>query len=714
MSARVIGGGAAALAVAALLVPASVSSVQQRPSFGATVARVRVDVIVTDEEGRFVADLRPDELVLYEDGAEQQILSTQIVDLAAGTVTEFRRAAPSGADAAANFDTRPVSSVTSGEFGALIYLVDLPGLDRKNKDRFAEAWLRLLDESEPHGIPRAVYMIDQVGRLRELTPLTLSLEALRDAVVAVRDAPLTRPGLRHRLLRVAADVVAADAADFVDPSANDLNEIRILETQERARTRATFELLTQFCSALSARRGRTALVWVTSGVQLTEGGPGTALAVAYMEISDPEFNAGTVDRSRRTGSSLFSYLSIDSDLTGLQEALHQAANSANVSIYTIDPTPRADYRSLATDMRVRGPGLSDLLNSSIVQSSLEGLQDALWQAAAETGGQAAIGATDLGEALRNVVEDSSRFYLLSYAPPAPHGDGEFHSISVEVRRPGVRVRQRSGYVDYAPEVRDARALGAALMLPGAAKGLPVDARFFRGWSAQGEPVVKLVIALEQSLAQQQIGLPENAFHQIHAAALDSDGRLVDELNLQMSPPGGLSRKVRSGERPTVYVHEWALPPGSYDVRVAVRDGVSGNIGATRLDVEIPASPEAWSASDLMLAVTDGEGPPLPLTSNTVLSDESLYTYVEVAGGTDPVITGQLFRGDDTQPFAPLPETPLVKDSSGIHRGALRLRNLPAGDYTLEFVVIDRTAGEQRTYRARLQVLPSLSGSRGRH
>ena len=139
---------------------ASVSGGQQRPSFGATVARVRVDVIVTDEEGRFVADLRPDELVLYEDGAEQQILSTQVVDLAAGTVTEFRGTSRSGADAAASFDTRPVSSATSGEFGALIYLVDLPGLDRRNKDSFAEAWLRLLDESEPHGIPRDVYMID--------------------------------------------------------------------------------------------------------------------------------------------------------------------------------------------------------------------------------------------------------------------------------------------------------------------------------------------------------------------------------------------------------------------------------------------------------------------------------------------------------------------------------------------------------------------------
>ena len=36
-----------------------------------------------------------------------------------------------------------------------------------------------------------------------------------------------------------------------------------------------------------------------------------------------------------------------------------------------------------------------------------------------------------------------------------------------------------------------------------------------------------------------------------------------------------ARKARvgrdSGERPAVYVHDWALPPGNFDIRVAVRD-----------------------------------------------------------------------------------------------------------------------------------------------
>jgi len=716
-----ISRGAILLLLATLVVPPSEPAAQQRPSFGATVARVRVDVIVTDADGNFVDDLRPDEFTLYEDGAEQQILSTQVVDLGAGTVAEFRGGAgalggdpaASGFAGRANLETRPVPTATAGDFGAVIYFIDLPGLDRRNKDRFAGEWQRLLNETDLLGIPRAVYMLDQVGRLQELAPLTLSVEKLRDAALAVREAPLVQPGVHARLLRVAADMVADDTVDLLPAQADDLNELRALEAQERARTRATFELLTQFCNALSARRGRTALVWVTSGVQLTASGPGTALAAAYMETNGSGIDSGSVDRSRRTGDTLFAYVSADTNITALQEDLHHAANSANVSIYTVDPMPAGEHRAMPSDVRVGGGQLAELLTSSTVQSSLDALRDALWQAAAETGGRASIGATELGRALQEIDSDTSEFYLLSYAPPAPHGDGEFHSIRVEVLRPGVTVRQRSGYVDLGTEARESRALAAALVLPGAVSGLPVDARTFRGWSAEGEPVVKLVVALEQTVAQQQTIFPEDPFHQIHAVALDTEGRVVDEVHQEMRRSGSPLPTVRSGERPTVYVHEWTLAPGSYDLRVAVRDGVSGEIGATQLDVEVPEPSTDWSASDLMLAVADAAGAAQPLASSSVLPDEALLAYVEVAGGVDPVLSGRLLAADGPQPFLTLPEMPLVEDSAGIHRGALRMRSLPPGDYTLEIRVVDLTAGNERTYRAPLQVLASLWGAQVR-
>jgi hypothetical protein len=395
---------------------------------------------------------------------------------------------------------------------------------------------------------------------------------------------------------------------------------------------------------------------------------------------------------------------MDTRISALQRDLHRAANSANVSIYTLDPMPESEHRSMPIDIQVGGPNLADLMNSAAVQTSLDGLKDALWDAAAETGGQASIGATSLDTALQRIDDDTSRFYLLSYAPPAPHGDGEYHAIRVEVRRPGVTVRGRNGYVDLPADERISRALAAALVLPGSVDALPVDVRALNGWSRDGDPVVKLVVGLTQDLAQQQSGPPAMVSHRIHAVALDVYGATVDEVNQQMQLSGPPTDKILSGERPAVYVHEWALPAGSFDLRVAVRDSASGELGAASLDVDVPEPSSSWRASDLMLAVADENGIAQPLLNPWIYPDEPLFAYVEVSGGVEPALSGYLLDPSGTERLGPLPVTSLARDAAGIHRGALRLRNLLPGDYVLEVVLRDPGAHQSKSFRAPLQVL----------
>ncbi|MFQ5745507.1 MAG: hypothetical protein ACE5HV_18295 [Acidobacteriota bacterium] len=91
-----------------------------------------------------------------------------------------------------------------------------------------------------------------------------------------------------------------------------------------------------------------------------------------------------------------------------------------------------------------------------MRTALDNRRDGLRRAAEETGGKAFIGWADLGEVLREIETDTSEFYLLTYAPPPPYGDGEFHEIGVEVKRPDVSIRARKGYVDLAAEDRRLR------------------------------------------------------------------------------------------------------------------------------------------------------------------------------------------------------------------------------------------------------------------
>ena len=69
----------------------------------------------------------------------------------------------------------------------------------------------------------------------------------------------------------------------------------------------------------------------------------------------------------------------------------------------------------------------------------------LRQIAEQTGGRAYVAGSNLG-ALRRVSEDTSNYYWLGFVPEYRRDD-RAHEVRVELRRPGLRVRSRSGYVD---------------------------------------------------------------------------------------------------------------------------------------------------------------------------------------------------------------------------------------------------------------------------
>jgi VWFA-related protein len=129
---------------------------------------------------------------------------------------------------------------------------------------------------------------------------------------------------------------------------------------------------------------------------------------------------------------------IQRDATRLITDLTRAANDNNTAIYAVDP---------------RGLGQNRF--------------PSLWESiAADTGGDF-YRSNDLERAFKQVVVESSGFYLLGYQPSAERRlDGRFHKIKVKVKPSGLDVRARNGY--WAPsvaEVERARIKAAAAELP---------------------------------------------------------------------------------------------------------------------------------------------------------------------------------------------------------------------------------------------------------
>lgn len=514
---------------------------EQYPVFGATLDRVRVDVIVTDAEGRFVADLRPEEFVVYEDDVRQEIRSVQLIDLIARRVTELGPGSTLGGSrdepGAGGAETGgPDAAIQPSDFGAVVYLVDFPGLDHRIKLSFVEAWDLLLARTESFNVPQAVYLVDNVGRLREVAALTMDVDALRQAVREVGEAGLT--------------IAPGAAGSGGGPRLG-----------WRARTQFTFELLRQFADALAARPGRTALVWVSVGVDLR----------------------------------------MHQGMLNLQRDMHRAANSSNVSIYPVDPSRWIDFLGPGFfDMESRAPqplpsadsrpGRADIRAGS----ARDRLGDSLRAAAEETGGRAFILQAYLDEVLQTIEEESSRYYLLTYPAPPPSGDGDYHEIRVEVARSNVEVRSRSGYVDYSGEERRSRFVSAALSQPGTVADLPITVAC-EVTGTDGERAIveaKLhVDPLELGVRRTSAGEPEVAL-EVHAAVLDDDLDLVDELHDEQAWTRVVAGAAADDLSPDLvtYRHRWRLRPGEYDLRIMVQDPVSGRVGATSVPFEVPEAP----------------------------------------------------------------------------------------------------------------------------
>jgi len=104
------------------------------------------------------------------------------------------------------------------------------------------------------------------------------------------------------------------------------------------------------------------------------------------------------------------------------------ANRANVSIYPIDP------RGLAAPARVAD------------QDSLERRRATMRDLATSTDGFTVIDTNDFNTGVRRIVDDMSAYYLLGYYSTNAKLDGRFRKITVRVKRPGVSVRARNGYL----------------------------------------------------------------------------------------------------------------------------------------------------------------------------------------------------------------------------------------------------------------------------
>jgi hypothetical protein len=127
--------------------------------------------------------------------------------------------------------------------------------------------------------------------------------------------------------------------------------------------------------------------------------------------------------------------SVDSDLQF--RSMTGDANRGNVTFYPVFARGLTAFDAPIGPDRPPSP-LQDSAN-------LRTRQDAMRVLAVDTDGEAIINTNNIEGGLKRIADDLSSYYLFGYYSTNSKLDGRFRSITVRVKRPGVRVRARRGY-----------------------------------------------------------------------------------------------------------------------------------------------------------------------------------------------------------------------------------------------------------------------------
>ncbi len=566
----------------------------ESPTFKLQVDYVEVDAVVTDQQGRFVRDLKKEDFQVFEDRKPQTISGFTLVDI---PIERYDRPL---------FATQPIEpdvKTNARPFDGRIYVVVLDDLHvqplhtqlvRRVMRKFIQEKLGAND------LMAVVHVQGKTEYSQEFTSSKRLLLAAVDKFFGKAERPSTVESYQQYLA-----TIGIPGAGISDP----------MERKRGFDARNTLEELQAIADWFGSVRGRKkSMLFVSEGIEY--------------DIEDM-FNkidaSMIIDRTRD---------------------LIRSATKSNVSIYAIDPRGLTDMGDIGIELdSAPGGGSTDpdtgevtpgLTEQQIASLGLRGLQNelrlqhnSLRTLAEETGGLAIINTNSFANAFDKIVEENSSYYVLAYYPPNPKPDGKFHNIQLRVSRPGLTVRARRGYANpTAKAVAAAAAVNPASRLSVEARNalqspLPISGLTMQVFAAPFKgtaPNASVLLGVEMRGQDLRLGAGDKV--QITYFAMDAKGKYrggnTDIVTLNLRPETKAIVQ-RSGMRT---LSRLQIPPGRYQLRVAANDLATNAVGSVLYDLDVPdftKGPLTMSG----LVVTSGAASRVP----TVRPDEELRSVL---------------------------------------------------------------------------------------
>jgi VWFA-related protein len=408
---------AGAFALAMVQVPAAQKQAQsaqpqpQTPVFGSRADLVTTDVIVRDSKtDQFVADLKPTDFDILEDGKKQDLASMVLIH--GGRA--YNTLAPPPAPLQEGI-ILPVARPTNDAAGRVFLLfVDDLHMDFQQTPRIRELFRKMLKNLIHDG---DMWGMVSTGTSSISIDLTYDRALLDDAINRI--------------------------------SGNGLKPTEIIKGQEgadgpvelRYRAHVAFTTANQLMQNLEKLHNRRkAVIWVSSGYDFNpfeksrlkeqlgpcdDSGSGDSSGQSNCVSAN-----GRVDPNLAPQGSQFA----DAELVRDMADVTRAANRANATLYTIDP------RGL-----VAGGDIGENLDPVEWDRYVSKTVDSLRTIADLTGGFAVVNQNDFDKALKRIDAETSDYYVLGFYSSNPDPLRRTRRIEVITKRDGVKVWSRTSY-----------------------------------------------------------------------------------------------------------------------------------------------------------------------------------------------------------------------------------------------------------------------------
>jgi len=390
---------------------------QEKPTFRLQVDLVTNDVIVRDEKGNFVPDLKKDDFEVFEDGVKQDITSMTVVT--GGRVNNVLAPPPPPPPEGIILPrSRPRNDVSGRIF---LFFVDDLHLQFHNTGRVRELFKRISKELVHDG---DMFGIVSSGPSSIAIDMTYDKARLEEAIKKIAGNEL-KP----------SDIIQGPSGSQ-GPS------------EVRYRAHVAFSTVNDILQNLeTVHNRRKALVYVSDGYDFNPfqdarlGTMDPNSPFAQNEFARNQNQMRTADSSSSNQTDPFTQQQkqneefADADLARELGELTRQANRANVTMYTIDPRGLVGMGDI--DEQVDPQQWSEFVRKS---------QDSLRVIAEETGGIAVVNQNDFSKALKRIDAETSDYYVLGYYSKNPDATKRRRQVEVKIARKGANPWFRKEYV----------------------------------------------------------------------------------------------------------------------------------------------------------------------------------------------------------------------------------------------------------------------------